>query len=123
MSQAVAISLYEKLGGEAAVKAVVTEFYKRVLGDASLKGFFEGVDMTRQTQSQIDFLSQALGGPENYTGRSMRDAHHGMGITEHHFGLVAGHLVDALKWAKVPQADIDAVVALVGPLQADIVMV
>lgn len=121
MTQAVA-TLFEKLGGTTAIEAVVGEFYKRVLADNELRGFFAKTDMTVQTQQQIKFLSMALGGPNEYKGRSMSDAHKGMGITDHHFGLVAGHLVDALKGAGVGQEEIDAVVALVGPLKDDIVM-
>ena len=120
MTQAVA-TLYEKLGGAVAVEAVVGDFYKRVLADNELRGFFAKTDMTVQTEQQIRFLSMALGGPNEYKGRSMSDAHKGMGITEHHFGLVAGHLVATLEGAGVGQDEINAVVGLVGPLKDDIV--
>ena len=123
MSHAVATTLYERLGGKAAMDAVVKEFYNRVLADANLKGYFANTDMTRQMQSQIDFLTMAVGGPNQYKGRSMSDAHENMGITEHHFNLVAGHLVETLQWAKVPQELIDEVVGLVGPLKDEVVTV
>ena len=115
------MTLFEKLGGKTAVQAVVGGFYKKVLADDQLKGFFKDTDMPKLEQSQINFLTMALGGPNNYKGASMKDTHKGMGITDHHFGLVAGHLVATLKGAGVPQEDVDAVVELVGPLKADIV--
>lgn len=121
MTQALTVTLFEKLGGKPAITAVTNEFYKRVLADPDLKGYFSKTNMDKQIESQIDFLSMALGGPNNYKGKDMKSAHKGMGITEPHFGKVAGHLVDSLKWAKVPDEDIDAVIALVGPLKADIV--
>lgn len=121
MTTAVKTSLYERLGGGAAVTTVVKDFYRRVLADDMLKGFFKGVDMTQQEQSQIEFLSMALGGPNNYQGRPMLEAHDGLGITSLHFDRVAGHLVQALKDAGVPASAIDEVVALVGPLKSDIV--
>ncbi len=121
MATAVSTSLYERLGGQAAVTSVVKDFYRRVLADDMLKGYFDGVDMPRQERSQIDFLSMALGGPNSYKGKSMRDAHNGLGITALHFDLVAGHLVDTLKGAGVPAPAIEEVVALVGPLKAEIV--
>lgn len=121
MTQALTVTLFEKLGGKPAITAVTNEFYKRVLGDPDLKGYFSNTNMDKQIESQIDFLTMALGGPNNYKGKDMKSAHKGMGITEPHFGKVAGHLVDSLKWAKVPDEDIDAVIALVGPLKADIV--
>lgn len=121
MTQVVA-TLYEKLGGAPALEVVVGEFYRRVLADSELRGFFAKTDMNVQTQQQIKFLSMALGGPNEYKGRSMSNAHKGMGITEHHFGLVAGHLVDTLKGTGVGQEEIDGVVALVGRLKDEIVM-
>ena len=114
-------TLFEKLGGKTAIEAVVKDFYKRVLADAQLRGYFDDTDMDRQTQQQIKFISMALGGPNEYNGRSMKQAHENLGITEHHFNLVAGHLVGALKGAGVAQADVDEVIAVVGPLKGDIV--
>lgn len=120
MTQAVA-TLYEKLGGAEAIESVVRAFYKRVLADDQLRGFFANTNMDFQTQQQIKFLSMALGGPNEYRGASMADAHKDLAITEHHFGLVAGHLVATLREAGAGQEEIEAVVALVGPLKADIV--
>lgn len=114
-------TLFEQIGGGTAVKAVVEEFYKRVLADVDLKGFFAQTDMDKQTQQQIKFITMALGGPNDYDGQSMKDAHQGMSITETHFNKVAGHLVESLQWAGVEQKEIDEIVAVVGPLQADIV--
>lgn len=116
-------TLYDQLGGKTAITAVVEEFYKRVLADPELNGFFVQTDMEHQREQQIKFLAMALGGPNEYQGKSMEAAHHTLGITEHHFGLVAGHLVGALEWAGVKQPEIDAVVAIVGPLKDQIVTV
>jgi len=121
MSHATSTCLFEKLGGRQAIETVVKEFYKRMLKDAQVAGFFKDTNMDFQTQQQIKFLTMALGGPNEYDGRDMKDAHNDLGITEHHFNVVAGHLVDTLKWAGVCQEDIDAVVGLVGPLKNDVV--
>ncbi len=121
MSQSTSTCLFEKLGGRVAVETVVKEFYKRMLSDPQVAGFFKDTNMDFQTKQQISFLTMALGGPNEYDGRNMKDAHNDLGITEHHFNVVAGHLVDTLKWAGVCQEDIDAVVGLVGPLKGDVV--
>ena len=120
MTQAVA-TLYEKLGGSAAVETVVRAFYDKVMADDELRGFFANTNMDFQTQQQVKFLSMALGGPNEYKGASMADAHKDLAITEHHFGLVAAHLVSSLRDAGAGQEEIDAVVSLVGLLQAEIV--
>lgn len=114
-------SLYQELGGADALEAVIAEFYRRVLADPTLAPFFRGVQMTRQHQRQVQFFTQLLGGPRCYEGRDMRAAHAGLGITDAHFGSVAGHLVGTLKELGVSQAHIDRVVALVAPFHDDIV--
>lgn len=50
MALATATTLFEQLGGAPAIEAVVKEFYRRVLGDDELKGYFDGIDMDIQTQ-------------------------------------------------------------------------
>ena len=121
MTQAIATSLFDKLGGTAAVEVVVKEFYERVLGDRELKGYFANTNMDRQIQQLIKFLAMALGGPNEYDGRPMHEVHEPMGITDDQFGLVAQHLVGTLKWAGVCEEDVDEVVAIVGPLKKQIV--
>ena len=57
-------SLYERIGGEAAVSAAVEKFYEKVLSDDRVKHFFEGVDMRKQTHHQKMFLTYAFFSPE-----------------------------------------------------------
>jgi hemoglobin len=89
-------SLFDKLGGTKSVEAVVDEFYKRVLADTELKPFFAKTNMTWLRMRQVQFLIQALGGPALYKGKGMKEAHAKMTIGQHHFDLVAMHLVDTL---------------------------
>lgn len=121
MSSVATVSLFEKLGGLPAIKAVVEEFNRRLLEDNSLKGFFKNTDMDRQIQSQIEFLTFTLGGPNNYKGRPIKKAHEGLGITEFHFDRLAEHLVETLNWAGVGDLEINAVLELIGPLKSEVV--
>ena len=114
-------SLYEIVGGEAALSPVVDDFYDRVLADPELRGFFVGTNMTRLKGRQVEFFAAALGGPVPYSGASMRDAHRGRAIAQRHFDLVAGHLVASLAAAGVPDATVTQIVAAVAPLASDIV--
>ena len=114
-------SIYDTIGGEEALTAVVGDFYGRVLADPELAGFFAGADMIRLKGRQVQFLAAALGGPDFYNGRSMRDVHKGRGIGQKHFDLVAGHLVAALGAAGVPAPVIEQIASVVMPLAADIV--
>ncbi|WP_236056404.1 group 1 truncated hemoglobin [Mycobacterium sp. SM1] len=112
--------IYERIGGYEAIERVVADFYERVLADDRLAGFFSGTNLNRLKGRQAEFLAAAFGGPEPYTGVSMKRAHQGRGITMRHFNLVAGYLGDALSAAGVPAETVDEILALVAPLAGEI---
>ncbi|MBY0579778.1 MAG: group 1 truncated hemoglobin [Burkholderiales bacterium] len=98
-------SLYNKIGGEAAVNAAVDIFYRKVLSDARISGFFEGVDMDRQASKQKAFLTLAFGGPNHYTGEDMRRGHAHLvakGLNDSHFDAVMENLGATLTELNVP---------------------
>ena len=97
-------SLYEKLGGEAAVSAAVNIFYRKVLQDETINHFFETTDMQKQMVKQKSFLTMAFGGPNSYTGEDMRKGHSHLvakGLNDDHFNAVAGHLQSTLEELEV----------------------
>jgi hemoglobin len=99
------MSLYEELGGAAAINAAVDLFYSKVLNDTEVSYFFDGLSMDRQKGMMRHFLTFAFGGPNNYTGRGMRVAHQrqrDQGMNEHHFDVIMGHLGATLKELGVP---------------------
>jgi hemoglobin len=114
-------SLYDKIGGKQALTAVVDQFYTRVLADKKLAPLFAKTDMKKQRAHQFAFLAMALGGPNEYRGQAMRPAHAGRGITEEHFGLVAGHLQSTLEWAKVGKPEITAIMTAAASLKDEVV--
>jgi len=98
-------TLYEKIGGEAAVNAAVDIFYRKVLADDRISSFFEGVDMEQQAAKQKAFLTMAFGGPHNYTGKDMRDGHAHLvknGLNDSHFDAVMENLGATLQELNVP---------------------
>ncbi len=114
-------TLYQRVGGEAAIQAAVDRFYERVLADPALSPFFTGVNMSRLKAHQFAFLSQALGGPKQYSGASMRDAHSKLAIEQRHFDSVAVHLVETLRELGVPEDIVGRIAAAVTPLSGQIV--
>lgn len=113
-------SLYQKLGGKAAIDAAVELFYKKVLADDRVKHFFDDVNMTAQRRRQKDFLSAALGSPVPWTGKDMRRAHEDLSLEESHFNAIAENLVATLQELKIPQELIDQVVAIVLTVKDDV---
>lgn len=114
-------TLYEKFGGEEAVAKVVDYFYSElVLKDETVNHFFKNTDMQKQRVHQTKFISFALGGPNQYSGRSMSKAHEGMNIQPNHFNAIAKHLHDALAHFGISEADIDVALTKVESLRDDI---
>ncbi len=100
-------TLFEKLGGAAAVDLAVDKFYERVLQDDRIKHFFTDVDMVKQRAHQKAFLTYAFGGTDQYDGRYMREAHKELvekhGLNSEHFDAVAEDLMATLKEMGVSQ--------------------
>ncbi len=113
-NEARANSLYQKIGGKAALSAAVDLFYKKVLADKLVNHFFDDVNMRRQHNKQKAFLAAALGGPEAWIGKDMRKIHANLKLKEAHFNAIAGHLLATLKELKVKPDLIDQVMAVVG---------
>lgn len=116
-------TLYERLGGEAAVEAAVVLFYDKVMTDPTLAPFFDGLDLGAQIKKQIAFMSMAFGGTTTYTGRDLRTAHAPLvkrGLGEAHFDAIAGYLAETLDELGVP-GDVKAeVLTLVGGTRTDV---
>jgi hemoglobin len=114
-------TLYELLGGQTAIEAVVDEFYKRILQDERVAHYFTHLDMERQRNHQSAFIASVLGGPQLYAGRRMAEAHAHLRLSKADFDVVAGHLVAALERFSVSQLHIDAVISKIAALEREIV--
>lgn len=116
-------SLYQQLGGEAAVNAAVDVFYRKVLTDSRVSSFFEDVDMDRQIAKQKAFLTMAFGGPHHYTGADMRRGHARLvarGLNDSHFDAVVELLGASLAELGVAQPLIAQVAAIAESTRVDI---
>ena len=112
---------YERIGGAPAVSAVVNRFYEAVLADPALAPYFTGVEMSGLRRHQVLLISQVMGGPVEYDGRELAQAHAGHNITDEAYDKVVDHLVAALKEAGVDDDIIGRLGELVAGLRADIV--
>jgi hemoglobin len=116
-------TLYERLGGIESITAVVEDFRDRVAGDDRINQKFARTDLGRLTRMLIDQVCQAAGGPCSYTGRSMKEAHAGMGVTSGEFDALVGDLVATLNQFKVGKTEQGELLGVLGPLKPDIVEV
>lgn len=121
MVEATTQSLYQALGYDVGIRAVVDDFYARVLADPQLSPYFASVDMTALRRHQVGFLSAAAGGPKQYTSRTLSDAHAQLRVTGEAFDRVVTHLVASLDGCGVDAESTSQVVSALAPLRSDIV--
>lgn len=116
-------TLYERIGGEAAVNAAVELFYRKVLSDYRINRFFDNSDMEKQIAKQKAFFTMAFGGPNNYTGQDMRTAHAHlvkMGMNDFHFDVVMEHLGATMAELNVPPELIAEAAAIAESVRNDV---
>ncbi len=114
-------SLYERLGGVDAIRAVVGDFHARIMTDTVINAFFRGVDDEDLKGKLTDLICQSTGGPCVYRGRTMRETHTGMHVTDAQFNALVGDLVAALDHFNVPVREKTELLTALGGMRGDIV--
>jgi hemoglobin len=113
--------LYERLGGQPAIVAVVDDFVGNVAADQRINRFFANTNAVRLKKLLVEQICAGTGGPCTYTGRSMQEAHHNMGVTDADFAALVEDLVKTLNKFNVPQAEQQELLAVLGPMKGQIV--
>ena len=114
-------SLYDRLGGKDAITVVIDDFVANVAADKRINARFAKTDIPHLKQMLVDQVCQATGGPCTYTGKSMRDAHAGMKITEAEFNALVEDLTQSLDKHKVGQQEKTELLTALGSMKGDIV--
>ncbi len=109
------LTIFERIGGEDAVEALVTLFLSRVFNDPNLRLFFADISMPKQTEKQKSFLTMALHGSDKNDGEQLRKSHAHllpMGMNDYHFDLVIKHLEESMYELKVAPELIGEVITM-----------
>lgn len=121
-------SLYERLGGVYSIAAVIDDFIDRIMNDPRLNANPK-VDEAHHRVSRAGFkylvteqLCWAAGGPQKYTGRSMRDSHIHLNITASEWTAFLDDLQQTFNKFGVPAAERQEILAIVNSTRGDIVM-
>ena len=80
-------------------------------------------NVARLKMHLVELIGMITGGPQKYTGRSMKESHAGMKITAEEFGALAADLKATLDKFKVPTKEQTELFKIVGSTQGDIVEV
>jgi hemoglobin len=116
-------SLYDRLGGKGAITAVVDTFVARVAADARINKKFANTNIPRFKTELVDQVCAQTGGPCQYTGRTMKEAHRNMKVTDGEFNALVEDLTSALSTFKVPAREQRELLDALGAMKGDIVEV
>ena len=119
-------SLYERLGGATGISALVDDIVEAHMANPLIKARFlpyrEDTDtLTKVKRHTCDFFGAGSGGPEQYSGRTMRDTHRGMNITDEEYAAVTDDIMQTLARHKVDDQARQEVLTIVQSLKGDIV--
>jgi hemoglobin len=121
-------SLYERLGGVYSIATVMDDFIDRIMIDPRLNANPK-VDEAHHRVSPAGFkylvtemVCWATGGPQKYTGRSMKDSHQNLMITATEWEAFLDDLQQTLDKFAVPQAEQAEIKAIVASTRTDIVV-
>jgi hemoglobin len=112
-------SLYNRLGGQPALTAVVDDFIGNVAADQRIGAFLAMTDIPRLKRLLAERI--CAGGPCTYTDRDMRSAHKGLRITNAHFNALVEDLNKSLIKFRVPERERRELIAILAPMRRDIV--
>ena len=116
-------SLFKKVGGKETVEKAAKLLYVNILRDDRLKRYFEGTDMQKQERMMSAFLTNILGGPSLYIGKSMRRAHADQvkdGLSDEHVNAMVECVSAALREVNVEPDVISKVITVVEKHRSDV---
>ena len=119
-------SLYDRLGGQPAIVAVVDDFVGNCAADKRINAFFAATAANKDRLAKfkgnlVDQICEAAGGPCKYKGKDMKSAHAGMGISTADFNALVEDLTKSLNKFKVGKTEQNQLLGVLGPMNAQIV--
>jgi len=101
-----ALTIYERVGGFAAVRKVVSSFYEKALESDLIAHHFEQIEMPKLIDHQTRFVSFLMGGPASYTDEHIEHVHSRLGITLAEFDEMVELLIETLEDFELGSEDI-----------------
>ncbi len=112
---------FERCGGFATVRKVISAFYDKILDSPALQGYFEGVDLRRLIDHQTKFISSIMGGPASFPDDALRRAHAKLGISQADMREMTELLRETLEDFDFEPADVEAICKEIATRQSLIV--
>jgi hemoglobin len=102
-------TVFERCGGFASVRKVISAFYDKLLDSELLSGYFADVDVRRLIDHQTKFISSIMGGPASFSDDALRRAHAKLALSHEDLVEMAGLLRETLEDFDFENADIELV--------------
>lgn len=114
-------SIYQALGKTEGINKIVNDFIPLIQADPRISSFFTKIKKEEFGALLVAQFCELAGGPCQYKGKDMYDAHQGMQITNAHFNALAEDLQIAMEKNDVPSSVSNRLVAKLAPMQRPIV--
>lgn len=112
---------FQDMGGKPGIRKVVDDFLAIAVADPRIMDTFDGADMENLAAMLTDQFCVLTGGPCHYEGKSMKEVHDGMDLTNAHFNALAEDLQEAMVRNKIPYRAQYVLIAKLAPMQRDVV--
>ena len=110
-------SLFERVGGFARVRLIVSDFYDRILDSETLRSYFEDIDVRRLIDHQTKFVSALMCGPVAFSDEHLARAHHHLGISPEEYEEMAEIFRETLEDHDLPAVEVERLHAHIISLQ------
>jgi hemoglobin len=114
-------SLFDRLGGLDAIKAVVDDFVANIAANPDINARFANTDVDQLKARLVEQICEATGGGCAYRGKNMVEAHAGMNISEAEFDSMVGDLKKSLDRFRVQEREQRELLGALGAMKGDIV--
>jgi hemoglobin len=114
-------SLYQQLGGQPGLTALMDDFMTRLLADQRMNPFFKDVDHPHVKAQLVAQFCEVSGGPCKLKGPDMKKAHEGMDITKRDFNALVEVLQDSMNAQGIAFSTQNQLLARLAPMHRDII--
>jgi hemoglobin len=114
-------NLYERLGGQGGIEALVDALLVNIGADNRIKQYFNNLDQVRFKTNNVAFLCEKTGGPCTYTGGEIKRVHKSLQVTSEDFSAMMETIGKTLDEKSVAEADKKELMDLMASFKADIV--
>jgi len=114
-------TLYDELGGNDGVSAIVKGTLAYTLEDERIAHTFENSNVARVETLLIEQICDITDGPCEYSGQTMERSHRGLALTSLHFNALVENMQKAMNDTKTPFRTQNKLLALLAPMHDDVV--